>query len=240
MTQKLDILVLAAHPDDAELSCSGSILAHVALGLKVGIVDLTKGELGTRGTPEIRANEAKAASEILGLSARENLSLPDGYLTNDTPSQLKIVQAIRKYRPEVLWSNAMADRHPNHGTGAVLAEDAYFLSGLRKIETFENEELQDAWRPRKHFHYIQDRYIKPDIVVDISAHWEGKLNSIKAYKSQFFNPDSGEPDTYISSKSFWDFLEARSREMGHAIGVEFGEGFTSTSQLGTSNLMDIL
>jgi bacillithiol biosynthesis deacetylase BshB1 len=223
---KLDILVLAAHPDDAELAVAGTIVSAIAQGKKVGIVDFTRGELGTRGTPEIRLAESAAASEILGIHARENLELADGFFQNNRESQLKLIQAIRKYQPDIVLANALEDRHPDHGKGAQLAIDACFLSGLRKIESG-----LAPWRPKHVYHYIQDRYLKPDFVVDISAHWETKEAAIRAFKSQFFDPNSSEPASYISSPDFLAFIEARAQEMGHKIGVKYGEGFQTQATI---------
>lgn len=224
---KLDILVMAAHPDDAELSCSGTILKHIAAGKKVGIVDFTRGELGTRGTPEIRLQESADATKILGLHARENLGIRDGFFRNDEETQLKLIEVIRKYQPEVVLANALEDRHPDHGKGAQLAIDACFLSGLRQIKTGD----LPAWRPTQLYHYIQDRYLEPDFVVDISAHWDQKESAIHAFKSQFFDPSSTEPASYISSPDFLHFIQARAMEMGHKIGVKYGEGFQSQKTL---------
>ncbi len=223
---KLDILVLAAHPDDAELAVAGTIVDAIARGKKVGICDFTRGELGTRGTPEIRLAESAEASKILGIQVRENLELADGFFQNDRGSQLKLIEVIRKYQPDVVLANALEDRHPDHGKGAALAIDACFLSGLRKIETG-----LPAWRPKHVYHYIQDRYLEPDFVIDISAHWEKKEAAIRAFKSQFFNPNSTEPASYISSPDFLHFIEARAQEMGHKIGVKYGEGFQSQSTI---------
>ena len=223
---KLDILVMAAHPDDAELAVSGTIVDAVAKGKKVGIVDFTRGELGTRGTPEIRLAESAEATKILGIQVRENLGLADGFFQNDRESQLKLIEVIRKYQPDIVLANALEDRHPDHGKGAALAIDACFLSGLRKIETG-----LPAWRPKHVYHYIQDRYLEPDFVIDISAHWEKKEAAIRAFKSQFFDPNSTEPASYISSPDFLHFIEARAKEMGHKIGVKYGEGFQSQSTI---------
>jgi bacillithiol biosynthesis deacetylase BshB1 len=237
---KLDILVLAVHPDDAELACSGTIASHIAMGKKVGIVDFTKGELGTRGTPEIRIQEANAAAQILGLSVRENLGFRDGFFKNDENHQLKIIEAIRRYQPEIILANAIEDRHPDHGRAAALADEACFYSGLRMIKTVEKDgSPQMAWRPQAVYHYIQDRYIEPDFVVDISQFWDIKIEAIKAFKSQFHDPNSQEPASYISSPEFLSFIEARSHEMGHKIGVKHGEGFTKTKMLGIKNLLDL-
>jgi len=223
---KLDILVMAAHPDDAELAVSGTIVDAVARGKKVGIIDFTRGELGTRGTPAIRLAESEEASQLLGIQVRENLGLADGFFQNDRDSQLKLIEVIRKYQPDIVLANALEDRHPDHGKGAALAIDACFLSGLRKIETDF-----PAWRPKHIYHYIQDRYLEPDFVIDISAHWEKKEAAIRAFKSQFFDPNSTEPASYISSPDFLQFIEARAQEMGHKIGVKYGEGFQTNSTI---------
>ncbi|WP_395617136.1 bacillithiol biosynthesis deacetylase BshB1 [Aquirufa sp.] len=224
---KLDILVMAAHPDDAELSCAGTILKHIAAGKKVGIVDFTRGELGTRGTPEIRLQESADATKILGLHARENLGIRDGFFRNDEETQLKLIEVIRKYQPDIVLANALEDRHPDHGKGAQLAIDACFLSGLRQIKTGD----LPAWRPAQVYHYIQDRYLEPDFVVDISSQWDQKEAAIRAFKSQFFDPNSSEPASYISSPDFLNFIQARAMEMGHKIGVKYGEGFQSQKTL---------
>ena len=238
---KLDVLALGAHPDDVEMSCSGTLLAAAAAGKTIGVVDFTRGELGTRGTPAIRAAEAAAASEILGLSARENLGLPDGFFRNDREHQLPLIAAIRRYQPDVVLANAIHDRHPDHGRGAELARDACFLAGLRMIETLGDDgQPQAPWRPRTVYHYIQDRAIVPAFVVDISAHWAGKWASIQAYGTQFFNPASTEPATYLSNQEFAKFMEARAREFGHMIGVEFGEGFTAPRPVGVREVGELL
>lgn len=237
---KLDILVLPVHPDDAELGCAGTILKHVALGKKVGIVDLTKGELGTRGTPEIRAEEAEAAGKILGLTVRENLGLPDGFFENTRDYQLKVVSAIRKYQPEIVITNAYYDRHPDHGRANQLVENSAFLAGLRKIETYADGALQEAWRPRLVLHFIQDTYITPDVVIDVTEHWDQKVASIMAFGSQFYNPNwENEPQTYISSPEFLKVVEGRAIEYGKSIGVKYAEGFTSKKILGVNSLFDL-
>lgn len=237
---KLDILVLAVHPDDAELGCGGTILKHLAMGYKVGVVDLTRGELGTRGSAEIRDKEAAAASEILGLTIRENLSMPDGFFSNNKEYQLQIIEVIRKYQPEIVIGNAYHDRHPDHGRANQLIEDASFLAGLRKIESRLDGEIQQEWRPKQVLHFIQDRYIKPDILIDVTEYWDQKIASIYAYGSQFYNPEWGdEPQTYISSPEFIMVTEARAREFGKSIGAKFAEGFTSRSLLGVDNLFDL-
>lgn len=231
---KLDILVLAAHPDDAELSCSGTIIDQVQKGKKVGIVDFTRGELGTRGTPETREMEAKKASEIMGLAARENLEFEDGFFQNDREHLLKVIEAIRRYQPDIVFANALQDRHIDHGKAAKVAHDACFLSGLVKIVTYSIEgKMELPWRPKAIFHYIQDYYMKPDLVVDITPHWEQRTAAIQAYKTQFHNPnyESNEPETPISSPQFVNFLEGRAREMGRLIGAEFGEGFIKATPI---------
>ncbi|WP_266365853.1 bacillithiol biosynthesis deacetylase BshB1 [Tellurirhabdus rosea] len=234
---KLDILVIAVHPDDAELGCAGTILSHVARGKKVGIIDLTRGELGTRGTPEIRLQEAEAAARVLGLSARENLGFRDAFFRNDEEHQMALIAAIRRYQPDMVLANALFDRHPDHGRASDLIREACFYSGLRQIKTQDTDgSEQEAWRPKQVFHFIQDRYIKPDFVVDVTDFWEQKQESIRAYRSQFFDPSSHEPQSYISSEDFWKFLEARSREFGHMIGVTHGEGYTSDRTLGVQTL----
>ncbi|GAA3966631.1 bacillithiol biosynthesis deacetylase BshB1 [Mucilaginibacter dorajii] len=234
---KLDILVLSVHPDDAELGCSGTILKHIALGHKVGIVDLTRGELGTRGSAEIREQEATAAAGILGVAVRDNLGIPDGFFQNTKEYQLKVIGAIRKYRPKIIITNAYHDRHPDHGRANELVEASAFLSGLRKIETFNDGEVQEAWRPDLVLHFIQDRYIKPDILIDITEYWDKKIESIYAYGSQFFNPEwSDEPQTYISTPEFINVVAARASEFGKSIGAKYAEGFTSRKILGVDDL----
>jgi bacillithiol biosynthesis deacetylase BshB1 len=236
---KLDLLIFAAHPDDAELGCSGTILRAIAAGKKVGIVDLTRGELGTRGTAETRDAETVASNRSLGLHVRENLEMRDGFFRNDEEHQIKIIQMIRKYTPEIVFSNAMHDRHPDHGRASDLVNDALFLAGLPKIRTEIAGIQQDAFRPRLLFQYLQDRYIEPDIIVDVTEFWDKKMECILAFKTQFFNPDSEEKETYISTPSFLKVVEARSRELGKAIGAEHAEGFTSRKLLGIDNLFDL-
>jgi bacillithiol biosynthesis deacetylase BshB1 len=238
---KLDILVLSVHPDDAELGCAGTILKHNALGKKTGIVDLTRGELGTRGSAEIRDQEAAESGRILGLSVRENIGIPDGFFENTKEYQLKIIEVIRKYQPEILITNACHDRHPDHGRANKLVEDSAFLAGLRKIESYFNGELQTAWRPKQVLHFIQDNYIRPDILVDVTDFWDKKVESIQAFGSQFFNPDwaADEPQTYISSPDFIQIVEARAREFGKSINVKYAEGFTSRKILGVDSLFDL-
>jgi N-acetylglucosamine malate deacetylase 1 len=237
---KLDILVLAAHPDDAEISCAGTIARHVAMGHKVGIVDFTKGELGTRGTVEIRAAEAAAAAKILGVSVRENLGLRDGFFENDSTHQLAVIGAIRKYQPSIVLANAVYDRHIDHGRGASLAYDACFLSGLVRIETQdENGKKQAPWRPGVVYHYIQSLYIEPDFIVDVSDYWDIKIEALKAFKSQFYDPENSESETYISRPGFVKMIEARASDWGYAIGSKYGEGFTTRRYLGVNSLFDL-
>lgn len=239
---KLDILVIMAHADDAELGCSGTILKHVALGKKVGIIDLTQGELGTRGTPETRANEAKLSSEILGLTVRENLSLKDGFFRVTEESILTVINSIRKYQPEIIISNALFDRHPDHGRAGDLVYEACFLAGLRKIKTYVGNIQQQEHRPRLLLQSIQDYYIKPDIVVDVSDFWLKKIESIRAFKSQFFHENyrTDEPATYISKPDFLHIVEGRAREYGKYINATYGEGFTCKRLLGVDNLFNLL
>lgn len=236
---KLDILVFAVHPDDAELGCSGTILKNIAAGRKVGIVDLTRGELGTRGTAETRDVEAADSARILGLHARENLGIRDGFFKNDEAHQLQIIRMIRKYQPEILLSNALTDRHPDHGRAGDLVNDAIFLSGLLKVETQFDGMIQQPWRPRLSLQYIQDMYIKPDIIVDITPFIDRKVESIMAFKTQFYNPDHHEAETYISSPEFFESVLARAREFGKSIGATFGEGFTSRKLLGVDDLFNL-
>jgi bacillithiol biosynthesis deacetylase BshB1 len=237
---KLDILCFAAHPDDVELACSGTVIQHLALGYKVGIIDLTQGELGTRGSLEIRAIEAQNAAEILGIKVRENLKLEDGFFEKNKDSIIKIIKKIRQYQPEIILCNAEFDRHIDHGKAADLVNDAAFLSGLIKIETSLNGQVQSAWRPKQIYHFIQDRMTKPDIVFDITPFFEKKMESIYAFESQFYNTTSKEPETPISSLDFIKYIEARAREFGRLINVTFGEGFTVKRPVGSNNLMNQL
>ncbi|GEO03659.1 bacillithiol biosynthesis deacetylase BshB1 [Adhaeribacter aerolatus] len=238
---KLDILAFASHPDDVELGCAGTIISHIRQGKKVGVADITQGELGTRGTPEIRAQESEAASKLLGLHVRVNLGLADGFFRSEKDQLLAAVKVVRQFKPEIVIANAVHDRHPDHGRGSAFASEACFLAGLKQVKTTdETEQEQEAWRPKAVYHYIQDRYIQPDFVVDITDYWEEKLETIKAFKSQFYDPQNTTPNTYISDPNFLKFVEARAREMGHAIGVVFGEGFTKERQLGVRNLFDLI
>jgi bacillithiol biosynthesis deacetylase BshB1 len=238
--QQLDILAFGAHPDDVELGCAGTILAAVAEGKKVGIIDLTKGELGTRGTVAIRLNEAQEASKILGVAIRENLDMADGFFKNDQEHQLAIIECIRKYQPTIVLCNAPEDRHPDHGRAASLVEDACFLAGLSKIQTTHNGVVQAAWRPANVFHYIQSRNLIPSFVVDISAHMDKKMESILAHSSQFFDPTSTEPNTFISGNSFLEFVKGRAKELGQQIGVDYAEGFISNKIIGVKGFDGII
>jgi bacillithiol biosynthesis deacetylase BshB1 len=237
---KLDLLVFAAHPDDAELSCSGTIAAHIASGYKCGIVDLTKGQMGTRGTPELRMEEAEKSTQILGLHARENLGFLDVKFLNDWDHQIEVIRMIRKYRPEVILANAIRDRHPDHGKGAELLQQAFFKSGLAKIGTQLDGQKQEAYRAKHLYHYIQNDYIEPSFIVDISGFWDKKISSIMAFESQFYNPDSDEEETFISSSRFIEFIEARAKELGNRIGVKYGEGFTTSTTPGVEDLFSLI
>lgn len=239
---KLDILAFAAHPDDVELAASGTVLAHLAMGKKVGVVDLTRGELGTRGSAELRDKEAAESSKILGLTVRENLGLRDGFFVKDEATLLKVITVIRKYQPEIILANSEFDRHIDHGRASELIHDACFLSGLKKINTQHNGEEQLPWRPSAVYHYIQDYYTEPDVVFDISDFYEKKQQAIQAFSSQFYTPNntSNEPETPISTPEFWAFLEARARQFGRIINVRFGEGFTVKRTIGSNDLTKLL
>jgi len=239
-SMKLDILAISAHPDDIELSCSGTLIAHKSLGYTTGILDLTEGEMSTRGTPEIRQKESVEASQIMGISIRENLGLSDAKFDLSFENQLRVIKVLRKYRPEIILANAPYDRHPDHVRAAQLIEEAVFKSGLVKIETEDNGESQLPWRPQKVYHYIQSVSLEPDFICDISAHMEQKMAAIRVFKSQFFDPKSNEPDTYISNPDFLKLIEARSREWGHRIGVSYGEGFVQRQSLGVKSLFDLV
>ncbi|MEQ8711643.1 MAG: bacillithiol biosynthesis deacetylase BshB1 [Cyclobacteriaceae bacterium] len=236
---KLDILVIAAHPDDAELSAGGTIIANVAKGRKVGIVDLTRGEMGTRGTPEIRLKEAAAAAEIMGVTLRDNLEFEDAFFTNDREHQLAIVRKIRAYQPELVIANAVSDRHPDHGKGSALISQACFISGLKRVETEVDGFQQEAWRPKNVYHMIQSNFIDPDFVVDVSDHWDKKMAAVRAYKSQFFDPDNKEPDTFISTPAFMNLIESRGVEMGQPVGFSYAEGFTIEKRMGIKDLFEL-
>ncbi len=236
---KLDILVFSAHPDDAELGCGGTVAQAVAAGRKVGIVDLTKGELGTRGTVAIREKEAQAASDILGLTVRENLGFRDGFFTDDETHQMALVRVIRKYRPEIVLAAAPDDRHPDHPRAARLIVTSCFLAGLLRVESEDSGNSQDPWRPSVVYHYIQSIFLTPTFVVDVSSSWEVKMKAIKAFTSQFSN-EGDDPETYISNPRFLKMVESRAVELGHSIGVDYGEGFIADRNLGVKDLFDLL
>lgn len=240
MIEKVDILAVGAHPDDVELSCSGTLLSHIDLGFSVGLLDLTRGELGTRGNAEIRAREGESSRKLMGAKFRHQLDLGDGFFEVEQDSLLAVVRVIRACRPKIVLANALSDRHPDHAKGAELTARACFLSGLQKIETNQHGKQQKAWRPDLVLHYIQDHFLEPDIVVDISAYYEKKLALIRCFDTQFYDPESKEPETPISSKQFWDFLEARARSFGRPINAEYAEGFQSKRHLGIRNLSQIL
>lgn len=237
---KLQILAIGVHPDDVELGCAGTLLAAIEEGKKVGILDLTRGELGTRGTPETRKVEARNAADILGIQVRENLGMADGFFQNDEAHQRLLITAIRKYQPDIILANAPEDRHPDHGRSAKLISDAAFLSGLRKIETQVDGVNQAAWRPAYVFHYIQDRFIQPSFVIDISTYMDKKIESVLAYTTQFYNPDLNEPQTYISSPQFIESVKARAMMLGKRIGVEYAEGYISEKMIGIKSLDNII
>ena len=229
---KLDILAVGVHPDDVELGCSGTIINAIAEGKKVGIIDLTQGELGTRGTIETRYTEATAAAKVMGVSARENLKMDDGFFKHDKKNIREVIRSIRKYQPEIILCNAPEDRHPDHGRSAKLVAEAAFLSGLRKIETKEDGKMQAAWRPTYVFHYIQDRFLQPSFVIDITESFEKKMEAILCYKTQFNSPGTDEPQTYISSPQFMETVKARALMLGKRIGVQYAEGFLSEKVIG--------
>jgi bacillithiol biosynthesis deacetylase BshB1 len=239
MSSQIDILAFGAHPDDVELSAGGTLLRHRALGKTIGIVDLTEGELGTRGTVETRYAEAKKAAEILGLTLRTNLQLADGFFQHNESSLMKVIEVIRAYRPKIVLTNAITDRHPDHGRAAKLVSEACFLSGLSKIKSSYNGINQEAHRPNAVYHYIQDRFQKPDFVVDISPYVDQKLAAIAAFQTQFWNPESIEPSTPISSKEFINYITASMQVHGRSIGVAYAEGFNVERQIGVSNLFDL-
>lgn len=237
---KLDVLVFAAHPDDAELSCGGTILSLVASGKKVGIVDLTRGEMGTRGSADIRDQESAESAKILGLSARENLGFSDVFFTNDRQHQIEVVKAIRNYQPELILCNAVKDRHPDHAKASSLVVQANFLAGLKKIETDFAGKEQSLWRTKNLYHYIQTDWIQPDFVVDVSGFWQKRMEAVRAFKSQFFDPEGEQSNTLISSPQFMEMLEARAIELGLSIRVKYGEGFTVDRNVGVSDLFSLL
>ena len=235
---KLDQLVLSAHPDDAELGCGGALCKAVKSGKQVGIIDLTRGELSTRGTVETRNQESDRARDIMGLVVRENMDFRDGFFINDEHHQRALIQVIRKYQPEIVLAAAPHDRHPDHPRASALIVESCFLSGLTRIESESEGVTQTAWRPKALYHYIQSNFIKPDFILDVSDYWEIKMEAIHAYKSQFFNGDG--PETYISNPNFMKMVEARGVEFGHSIGVKYGEGFLVDRNLGVNDLFDLL
>ena len=237
---KVDILAIGAHPDDVELGCGGTVAKLISEGKTVAIVDLTQGELGTRGTNFTRAEEAANSAKILGISSRENLKMKDGFLTNSEEHQLQIVKIIRKYRPEIVLANAIDDRHPDHAKAAKLVSDACFLSGLVKIETVSEGENQKPWRPKQIFHYIQWKNIAPDFVIDITNFMEKKIEACLAFKTQFYDPNSTEPMTPIATKDFLESLTYRAQDLGRLSGVEFAEGFTTEKLLAFKNFDGII
>ncbi|MFK7971453.1 MAG: bacillithiol biosynthesis deacetylase BshB1 [Bacteroidia bacterium] len=237
---KLDVLAFGAHPDDVELAASGTLIKLANQGKTTGIVDLTRGELGTRGSAEIRDKEAAAAAIVMDLKARHNLGLADGFFEHNETNLKKVITAIRMYQPEVVLAPAIVDRHSDHGRGSKLVRDACFLSGLKKIETSADGQSQEQWRPKRIFFYIQDYSLQPDFVVDISGLWEQKKDAILAFGSQFYNPEFDGEETYISNKDFFKFQEARARNMGHIIGTSHGEGFQSETALAVDTPLDLL
>ncbi|MBW2938185.1 bacillithiol biosynthesis deacetylase BshB1 [Aureisphaera sp. CAU 1614] len=237
---KLDILAIGAHPDDVEMSCGATLAKEISFGKKVGILDLTRGELGTRGSAEIRDKEAQDAAKILGVSMRHNLEFADGFFENNLVTQLEVVKIIRKYRPEIVLCNAIDDRHIDHGKGSKLVSDACFLSGLRKIETYHEGNNQGAWRPKHVYHYIQWNELTPDFVVDVTGFMEKKLEAVFAYKSQFYDEESNEPETPISSKNTMDSLSYRNQNLGRLIGTEYAEGFTVERPVAVNTLEDLI
>ena len=236
---KLDVLAFGAHPDDVELSCGGTIAKEVTNGKKVGIIDLTRGELGTRGTAETRDEEAFNAAQILGVSIRTNMEFSDGFFVNDKSHQLAIIKMIRKYQPEIVICNAIDDRHIDHEKGSKLVSDACFLSGLIKIDTEDEGEIQKPWRPKQVYHYIQWKNLEPDLAVDITGFMDKKMESVLAYKTQFFDANSKEPETPISSKNFTDSIIYRARDLGRLVGVEYAEGFTVERYVAVDSLFDL-
>ena len=237
---KLDILAIGAHPDDVELSCAGTLIKETLRGKRVGVVDLTQGELGTRGNAETRTEEAHQAAKIMGIEMRQNLKFRDGFFQNDETHQLEIIKLIRKYRPEVVFCNAIHDRHIDHSKGSKLVSDSCFLSGLRKIETIVDSKSQEAWRPKHVYHYIQWYDITPDVVVDISGYINKKVEAVKAYKTQFFDPTNNEPKTPISSQNFLDSVTYRARDLGRIIGVDHAEGFTVERYAAVDSIFDLI
>jgi len=237
---KLHILAVAVHPDDVELGCAGTLIKHANKGQAVGIVDLTKGELGTRGTPELRLQEAAEAAKVMGISVRENIGMRDGFFTNDEEHQLQLISYIRKYQPDIVIANALDDRHPDHGRAGKLIADACFLSGLTKVNTRWESHPQQAWRPKRVFHMIQDRMQEPSFLVDISDVIKKKMEAIQCYKSQFYNPESDEPKTYIATQDFLEQIKYRDALLGKRIGTKYAEAFVSLNIPGIDDLDSLL
>jgi bacillithiol biosynthesis deacetylase BshB1 len=237
---KLDILAIGSHPDDVELGCAATLAKEISKGKKVGILDLTRGELGTRGSAEIRDQEAARAAEILGVSIRQNLNFRDGFFVNDETHQMKIVQKIREFRPDIVLCNAIRDRHIDHGKGSDLVSQACFLSGLRRIETKIGDADQKAWRPKLVYHYIQWQPITPDFVVDVTGFMDIKEKAVLAYASQFYDPGSKEPVSPIATKNFLDSVTYRARDLGRLIGKDYAEGFTAERYVAVDHLDDLI
>jgi bacillithiol biosynthesis deacetylase BshB1 len=237
---KIDVLAFGAHPDDVELSCSGTLMQCVLQGKTTGIIDLTRGELGTRGNAQLRAEESAKASQILQLRVRENLDMKDGFFGYSQENLLKVIEVIRKYQPDIVFCNAIKDRHPDHGRGSHLVSEACFYAGLTKIETIVDGQNQAPWRPKAVYHYIQDRFIEPDFLVDITEAMEAKIESILAYSSQFYDPNSKEPETPISSLQFLNMVRDRNSTMGRIMNVQYAEGFTTERYVGVKNIFDLL
>jgi N-acetylglucosamine malate deacetylase 1 len=239
---KLDILAIGAHPDDVELGCGATLAKEISEGKKVGIIDLTRGELGTRGTAEMRDQEAENAAKILGVTVRTNMEFTDGFIVNDKWHQIELIKMIRLYQPEIVICNAIEDRHIDHAKASKLVSDACFLSGLIKIDTKheDHDDWQEAWRPKAVYHYIQWKDIEPDVVVNVTGFMEIKLKAVMAYTSQFYDPKSNEPETPISSKNFTDSIEYRARNLGRLIGTEFGEGFTVERYPAVESLFNLI
>lgn len=239
---KLDILAFGAHPDDVELGCAATVAKEISLGKRVGIIDLTRGELGTRGTPETRERESDEAAKILGVEIRLNMNFADGFLINDKKHQMELIKMIRKFKPEIVLCNSIDDRHIDHGKASKLVSDACFLSGLLKIDTKFDEDddsWQDPWRPKQVYHYIQWKNLEPDFVVDVSGYMDKKMEAVFAYKTQFYDENSKEPETPISSKNFTDSIKYRARDMGRLIGAEYGEGFNVERLPAVNSLFDL-
>lgn len=237
---KLDILAIGVHPDDVELSCSGTLLKQISLGNKCGILDLTSGELGTRGSGSLRLIEAANAAKILGVALRDNLKMADGFFKNDKEHQLEIIKKIRQYQPEIILCNAISDRHPDHGRASQLVSEACFYSGLRRVETTINAENQEAWRPKAVYHYIQDRQLKPDFVIDVTTFVDKKMEAIQAFKSQFYDPTSNEPESPITVKNFFELVKSKMAVFGRDAGFEYAEGFNVERTIGINNIFSIL